>query len=230
MMPVPRSPPAPVTTARASSQGRVAILASLLLVVGAGAAFLGVSAWRRRLARSNAGLAWAASQNGRVDFRLSAPEVKDDEIAFHYEAWHRGAAAADSTGTMQVYIAGRKVKMTLLGANGTAVRAYDGVVSADARSITGLSYALPNGRPSNGGTPWWATIDRTVVERPTRPSLNDATVGEIEAFLGRPSAAAWPIVERRFVIGPYTAAADLDGVKNVDGATLKQLKDGADAK
>jgi len=212
---------------------RVALTTAAAIVLG-GAGLGGWHATRQYLRwsylKDAAGEAWEGGLAGGLDFRMKGPSFAEGELDYRFASWQRGSNARGPSGTLSVSVSGRKIKMVLRTADGTPVRSFDGVIWHDGNSIAGLSYALPGGHPSEGGSPWWATIEHSKTPSRRRPALNSATVAEMETLLGKSSPAAWRVVERRFFFGPYRAPTDLDAVAGLDAASIAKLKEGADAR
>ena len=162
---------------------------------------------------------WHGSLEGGLDFRLHSPTEEQGVQVFQYEAWRRDGSGKEA-GKLGIQINGRKVRMYLVDAAEQPVRAYDGIFEPDGRTLLGVAYALPDGLPSQGGTPFWATLEPAT--NATGPiALNSATVGALEPVVGRD---AWRVVEQRFIEGRYTSLDGLDAV-GLPADTLAKLKE-----
>jgi hypothetical protein len=224
----PRSPPAaPRARRRWPLYGCAAILA---LVLGAAAvAFVAfpddVARLVERLtgdeqepAAASPGVMWHGSLRGRWDFRMDQPVTEDGVLRFRFSSWERRNPSAQQSGTMEVSVSHRKVKLVLRSESGEILRLHDGIFSNDGRFCGGLAYTEG---PSRGGTLWWATVEQTPPVRGERAPLNSIGVGGLELLLPN-GRDAWPVVERRLVRGRYTSASEL-GTLGLDPASLALL-------
>lgn len=151
---------------------------------------------------------WLGSERGERDFVATPRGTLDDEaLAFDYRATR--ADGTVETGTLRVRwlgAAGRgpRVRAELVDASGNVVRVYDGIASADRRTLTGAVRTMPASVLNDRAGFFWATLEAAppAVDALATFDLNSAGVGELES-LGFSPRSARVLVEGRLAAGPY---------------------------